>query len=322
MAPEHRSPIRARRVVCLALGMITAAAGPGCGSRRASVGSSASTPSVLGPDSREAKLLLAGERFAQREQAFVAYWALVRKVAAEQGVKVRPRYKGAREKRREVTFWDTADHSLRRRGYALRTRRKVRGGTPASELEYALKLRSPDLAVAAQADVGAPGLRVDEELEEDLTSAPDAPGGIRRLYARRVKLKMERSVPSTVGGFAELFPVLATLGLPLETALAPVGGAIDERRVSPGKLDFGQRLVATLDLTVWLDSAGRPLIAEVSYDHPIREPAAQPQPATERVRTFLGALRAASQGWVATEGMTKTAFTYGRVASQPAEGSP
>lgn len=311
-----------RQPLALALVVLSAcAATAGGGAPATASAQAAPAGDAQGVDSRELKLLLRGDRFGDPAAAFAEYWALVQKAAAAQGVGVRPRYRAFDEKRRAVTFYDTADFALRGRGYALRVRRRLREGRPEGKTEYALKLRSADLAVAASAPVRAPDHRDEVELEEDVVSDPTAPGGVRRIYARRSKFKIRtRSAPApTVAGFATLFPVLATLGLAPDAPLLPVGGTIDERRVSPGKLDFGQRVVATVDLTLWQDSAGRPLVGELSFDHRVRDPASPPQPATDRVFAFLVALRAASAGWVA-EGTTKTAFTYGRArAAQPRE---
>ena len=276
------------------------------------VGTSMASPAESGmPNSREVKILIDATRLADRDKAFADYWALVQQVAEEHGVKIRSKYGGMKAKRRFIEFYDTADFAIRKTGYVLRKRVKMKKGRLSDKIEYALKFRSADAKVAAAAPMQAPDYDADIELEEDSGYDASAPDKIKRLFSKRIKVETEEDVGNTLADYGKMFPVLLDLGIAPTTPLAAVNGIrIDEFKVSPGYFDFGQGLEAKPDITVWYDRNGAPLIGEFSFDHRIANYDAQPQPATGKMFAFNLALRERSTEWLA-KGHTKTGFTYG-----------
>lgn len=262
------------------------------------------------PDSREAKLLLDVGRFADRAGGYAAFWALVEEVAAAGGVGVQRDHAPFDERHRQVIFLDTAAQDLHAHGYALRLRTDYAGDRLEREVEIALKFRSEGLDEAMAAPTAVRGMASKTELEEDVARAPEAAQGVRRLYARCTEVESTARRGGELADYARIFPVLSTFGLPDHTPVVPVHDRLIEQwSVSPGRLDFGDGLIAEADLTVWYDQHAAPLMAEFSFDHPIAAFAAQPEAPTARLFAFFAALAASASDWI-TAGSTKTAFTY------------
>ena len=263
------------------------------------------------PNSREIKLLLDARKLSPREDAFRGYWAVVKEVAAAQGIKVRENYGGFKEKRRAVVFIDTETFSIRKTGYVLRQRTHYKKGRLRNKTEYALKFRSRVMAEAAKSVTWAPSFDARTEFEEDMGYDANAPDKLKRIFAMRTKITTTERFGPLLASYGEIFPILLELGVPPDTKLGPVNGIqIDERKVSPGKLDFGDGMIAKPDIVIWYDPDGKPLIGEFSFDHRIRSYDKQPEEATRRLYDFFRALHTRSQEWMA-KGSTKTGFTYG-----------
>ena len=261
------------------------------------------------PGSRELKILLEAEHFEQPEKGMIAFWARVVEVAEAQDVRVIEASNPFKIKRRQVYFLDTPDFGIRAKGYVLRVRRKYKKGRLKKKREFAIKFRSPDWKRSSQVSIDSPEIDTKIELEEDVGIKPD--GSLKYLYAKRAKFKSKECVPERLGGFAEWFPVLKTLGLPSDSSLERVNGIeIDERKVSPGKLDFGEGIRAKADISLWYNKEGELLIAEFSFDHSIRDFDNPPEKATKHLFRFFKALYNGTKDWKATA-LTKTSFTYG-----------
>jgi len=268
------------------------------------------------PDSREVKLLLEAAPFADRRPAFEQYWAVVVEATAEHGVGVLPTHQPFAERHRRVVFLDTEDHALRARGFTLRQRADYLGERPDEVVELAVKYRSPDLEEVTGRQLRTPRFASTTELEEDVGYDADAPQHLRHVYSKRTRIDTDWRPGRTLSGWKRFFPDLLELGIPKSAPVVPVHGAhLEEYRVSPGRLDFGDGLVADADLTLWTEADHTPLIAEFSFGHPV-DPL-EPEPAVDRMVAFFLDLRVHSQDWLA-EGTTKTAFTYGRTPP-PAE---
>ncbi|HJZ92693.1 MAG TPA: hypothetical protein VKE40_17590 [Gemmataceae bacterium] len=224
-------------------------------------------------DSREYKLLVRHEPFADVEAAVAAVWEEI-----EEAVETLPlvRTKGQLDEResRTIAFLDTPGRTLRRHGLLLRYR--VGDGA----VKYTLKCRSEDRYFAAETDVGAAdGLGGEEKLEEDI--APPFRCRLSRSCTITAADDSEAAfpaMPESLGDAADLFPILGTLRLdgrpcPPETALAPVNGiTVTERVWKGGKVVFEAMDMEAYDdkaglaLILWSrGESGRPAIAELSY---------------------------------------------------------
>ncbi|MBU1433217.1 hypothetical protein KKF91_22010 [Myxococcota bacterium] len=255
--------------------------------------------------SREVKLTLDGARF-QDPAALEAYWAKIREVAASEGLEIKGAAQPFKIQRRSVAFIDTADGALRRAGYALRRRVQYdAGGALKAKAEYTLKRRGAALAEVIAAPLEAEG-QAKTKIEEDVIWVE---GAAQVVYSRSVKAKTKRRPPMTLMGFAALFPSLSQMALPPQTPLQIVRDRfIEEIKITPGtlRLKNGQR--APLSLSVWRLQGGgaTPIIAEISFDHPLDTDA---EASRASGLAFLKALYAASEGWRSV-GETKTMRVY------------
>jgi len=266
-------------------------------------------------DSREYKLLIHHEPFADPEAAVAAAWEEI-----AEAVETLPmaRTKGQLDEResRSVTFLDTPGHTLRRHGLLLR----YRAGDGA--VEYTLKCRSEDRYFAAETDVGATdGLGGDEKLEEDI-----APPFVCRTSRSCTVVAADDSearvgaMPASLGDAAAMFPILQELRLdgrpcPLETTLAPVNGiTVTERVWKGGKVVFdavnveGDAEKAGLALILWSrGESGRPAIAELSFR--IKQAESRfGRDLAEAARSFYELLQRLDCARL--RGMTKTEYVY------------
>jgi hypothetical protein len=248
-------------------------------------------PIQLDLSGREYKLLLDPSRFQGNPlDVAAALWAdkLQPAIAARLDAQAsgKPRHKGSFDsvKTRRVRFWDTAGHTLAGQGYSLRERAPQAGdpgGPPRHRLT--LKLRSPDLFVAAMAAL--PGSQPDAEskFEEDIAplqvALPDVPGGaVAVAEAKSIRSRFSRStdqsvaaggMPKTLGDLSALYPALGeALGVPGGNPDAALRGGpdIDETVVKGAGVDFGQP-DGRFALTLWHFPSGSklPAVAEISF---------------------------------------------------------
>jgi hypothetical protein len=128
-------------------------------------------------DSREYKTMLDPQKFSGAPTPDEAnqFWGDMLKPIIERRLDARddgePRHKKKfkLEEERIVRFWDTDDCDLDRHGFVLRERVDVHDGQEdSSTREVMLKLRTPDLFLAAGTPLPAPGDQAEEKLEEDI----------------------------------------------------------------------------------------------------------------------------------------------------------
>ena len=268
----------------------------------------------LRPHSRELKILIDPNSFVDREAGFREFWELVKEVAEEHGIKTQTAYQAFKPKRQQVIFLDTDDFSVRKTGYILRKRVKYKKKNKklGKKMEFALKFRSDDVVKSAESNTYSTDYGAKLGFEEDMGYSAESEDNFKRKYSKRSKIKTRDNPGTTIKDFAEIFPILGEIGIPVETVLKPVNGTlIDEWKVSPGHFDFGEGLIAESDITIWYDEDGNPLVGEFSFDHKIKDFDNQVQPATHKMFTFFMALRERLGDRVSKE-TTKTGFTYGR----------
>jgi hypothetical protein len=223
-------------------------------------------------ESREYKLLVNHEPFADPTEAVKAVWDEI-----EEAAKTLPlvETKGTLDEKetRNIIFLDTPDHTLRRNGLVLRQR------AGDETVEYTLKCRSEDRNFVAGSDVGAAeGLKGKQKLEEDI--AP--PFLCRFSHSATIALAGDgkttlRKTPETLREASGLFPMLGTLRADgrrcdPETALEVVNNVtVHESVWKGGKFTFARNEKektekATIALILW--SRGkqvRPAVAELSF---------------------------------------------------------
>lgn len=269
----------------------------------------------VGVDSREIKILLRTEAFEGPEDFFESSLATLRVLAAERKVALREPGGEPKVKTRELRYFDTRDFALRSQGWLLRQRVKVRGDRIADTSELAFKFSSSIRGKTAAASVSAAdSYQSDEEFEEDIIPVAEN-GPWQSRYARRCKVKglpvFER--PS-LSELLEIYPSLAEVGLPAETKFETVGGPILERRIQPGYLDFGNGVLADLEITWFEDADGQALAAEFSYDYEIGGSKSS-VPSLWASLQFLPALHLAlGDTW--QPGLGKTALVYEQAGFQ------
>jgi hypothetical protein len=223
-------------------------------------------------ESREYKLLVNHEPFADPPEAVKAVWDEIEE-AAKTLPMVQTKGKLDEHETRRIIFLDTPDHTLRRNGLVLRQR------VVDEAQEYTLKCRSEDRYFVAGTNVGAAdGLEGEAKLEEDI--AP--PFRCRLSHSATITLAGDSKValqktPKTLREATAFFPVLGTLrtdGRPCapETSLDAVNSiTVNESVWKGGKIVFesdgeAKSKKATVALILWArGKADRPAVAELSF---------------------------------------------------------
>jgi hypothetical protein len=284
-------------------------------------------------DSREYKLMLDPQKFSGAPTPDEAnrFWGDMLKPIIERRLDARddgePRHKKKfkLDEERTVRFWDTDACDLDRHGYVLRERADVRDGREdPSRREVTLKLRTPDLFLAAGALLPAAGDDADEKFEEDigvlLARAEDGPGverievarppSMRSLFSRSVSqpLAAEASLASAEE-VIELYPGLNNLDIVDNGAANLVHGALISEYVFEGaEVDLGRDVDAGFALTLWYaaDRTGgaSPAVAEISFKYDTDDGDVAPAVARRAMTLFLA--MQAELAWASPERATKT----------------
>lgn len=267
-------------------------------------------------NSSEYKLLLNPEMFDDFSKGFEAYWQIVNEVAAAEGIPVMAKEKPMKLSHKQVSFWDTEDMALRKNSFLLRRKSSYKGDEIAPGFEFGLKFRQPDPGQTLTKDLTmAPGYKpkFDRiELESDIVYYSVLNGAEDVTYAVSNSVQLDDMPSSTYGGFAEIYPVLGTLGIPAEAELSMVAGkAVEEWMVKPGKLDFGDGLYGRMDMSVWIveTEAGELRIAEFSFDHDFLKDRQYDAAAMEKCKMFIKKLNEKAPEWSAP-GRLKAAFLF------------
>ncbi len=138
------------------------------------------------------------------------------------------------------------------------------------------------------------------ELESDIVYYSAKNGAEDVTYAVSNSVQLDDMPSNTFGGFAKIYPVLTTLGIPDEAELSLVAGVmVDEWMVKPGKLDFGDGLYGRMDMSVWIveTEAGELRIAEFSFDHDFLKERQYDAAAMERCTSFIKKLNDYKPEW-------------------------
>lgn len=256
--------------------------------------------------SRECKMLLLPEKFADMKAAIKDFWYIVEKAGSDQGIKIKKIDGSDREyTQREVTFLDTKKFDLYKNSYILR--RRVEDG----DIDMTLKFRNPDIAVSSKADVSpGPENHGKTAMDEDVVVKEKI---FERIFSKSGKTTIKSDPEATVGAYAAVYPGISSLGIPEKTALYTVNGVkINETNVEYGKIHLTKNINATASFAIWqIEGNDEVFVAEFSYkykyeDSPSEEELILAHHVSDK---FLGKLREGAKSWIAI-GLTKTGMVY------------
>ena len=107
------------------------------------------------------------------------------------------------------------------------------------------------------------------KLKEEILLVSSALGGMRSIFSHTCQLKAHREPPpKTFGECLAIFPMLARLGLPPETPIAPaVDTPVEELLFELGEIGFRGSKTAKVDMAIWRNAeTGKILIGEFAYE--------------------------------------------------------
>ena len=262
----------------------------------ASFASAAAESTMVGLESRELKLLVQTDVFADRVGGYAQCWGIMKDLAAEMGVQVVEAKDPFAEGARKVMYLDTASEQLAEENLSVRLRIKLKDGKLDNKVDLNVKyrVRGAD-AVPADAVTAAEGAGAKIKYEEDVAGFV---GGVVGQNAGTASLGVtikgvaeKELAGNALGAYAKYYPSLALLGIPLDTQLAMVGGVgVLEYTIMPGELDFGQGMSTEVDMSVWYNfDTGQIIIAEVSYGSALGPDV--PTEAVDKAVAFFNALQ-------------------------------
>jgi CYTH domain len=255
--------------------------------------------------SREYKLMLNVDRFADRDRGTRQLWAVVEFLVGKAGGAVAEQQD--EEETRETHYLDTPGQDLRQRRLALRVRREKK------KRKVTLKLREPDRYLAAAFDLRTTADDPEWKFEEDIL--PPFAGAF--AHSVSFETKQDPGV-TTVAGLVALFPGLEdVLAVPPTTSVVPVNGfTAQEIARKLGKLRFDGEPVVKAMASFWYLAGAPgdyPLVAEFSFDYDAPDPGQALEQFPPRVVRGANDLFAGLQrqsGWLDLRGTTKTAAAY------------
>jgi hypothetical protein len=291
-------------------------------------------------DSREYKLMLDPGKFAgtQSAETINKFWesqlqpVIRRHLDADENEK--PRFKKEFEsgEARVVRFWDVDACSLDRNGYALRERVVILNGQEdASTRELTLKLRSPDLFVAADTPFDGASHEAETKLEEDIvpvivglnpgsrdTAVVVEPQSMRSMFSRSTKqpLAANANVIRLKDVF-ELYPGLkdnldkVSKDAPSPQAKLESGKKIRELVFEGAKVDLGEDRDAKFAISLWYwdgqPKTRPPVVAEISFKYKTDKGEVAWEVARRALALFTGLQKDLKiSGWANPERASKT----------------
>lgn len=270
--------------------------------------------------SREYKMMLKHRWFQPKRKAVNTLWnevvELTDTVIAATGCE-RFAIEGDFEspQKREITFFDTTDHLLRRSGLVFRRRIEADG-----KRQFTLKARNEDRYIASGFDL-MEGNRVDGKAKGKFEEDIGAPFRSRFSKSNTVRFKSNSASPfgdepKILKDAALLFPILGTLiygGKMAKgtTKLTPVNGINAYERVYKGpKVTIDETTTGTAAAILWTNGwEGRPLVAEFSFR--LKDEAKTesfPANISRTARQFFELIQ--SLDWCKPDSATKTQYVY------------
>ena len=187
------------------------------------------------------------------------------------------------------------------------------GHADSSTREVTLKLRTPDLFLAAGTPLAAANHEADDKLEEDIgvllvrtkdrtgeeRTAVAEPPSMRSLFSRTVSQPLAAEVTLTsLDDLVDLYPGLDDLDISGEGGDLVQGQLIREWVFEGAEVDLGENLDAEFALTLWFlagTSNSAPSIAEISFKYKTKDGNVAPEAARRAMTLFL-AIRRSSTG--------------------------
>lgn len=258
--------------------------------------------------SREYKLMLQVDRFADRDRGTKGLWRLVDFLADRNGGKAVLEDKKPEERR--TWYLDTSELSLRRRGWVVRVRKETDEGK--DRYKVTLKYRAADRYLSAARDLSCTR-KADLKFEEDIIP----PFASKFSHSAATKFKSEPEF-TKFKDLVDLFPGLKSIGVTGNPKINPVRSfRAHEIAHKIGLLDFPSRTKVKACLSFWYmleEPREWPLVTEFSFDFDAAETDGDrleefPTRLVEHTNGFFHSLRAQS-GWIDLKSTTKTAYAY------------
>jgi len=256
--------------------------------------------------SRECKMLLLPEKFADMKPALKDFWHIVEKVGSAQGLKIKKIDGSDREyTKREVSYLDTEKFDLYKNSYILR--RRVEDG----DIDITLKFRNPDVIVSSKADVcPRPKCSGKTVMEEDVVVKGEI---FEHMFSKSGKTILSSDPEATIGSYSAVYPGIMRLGLPEKTQLRVVNGVkIKEIGVEYGNICLTKNITAKASFAIWyVEGEDAVFAAEFSYKYKYKDSPSKRELtlAHEVSDEFFRKLRDGAKLWIAT-GLTKTGMVY------------
>lgn len=268
------------------------------------------------------KLILKADRFVSRKSMF-SFGKLVEASAKKCNVVfTRWKYKDVPFKLREVIFFDTPDFRLYNNAFVLRRRVCYEDGFPVTDPEIVLKFRHPDLQKTAETDI-RPRIEGDYRIKFKAQALPlkDKLGGVRMLYSNNVQFPRSRVSETdalSMDVISKVFPVLGQLQKESGEKIKLVNDTIIEEMLQDiGMLDFGQGIVAKVNISVWRNMGEhRPLIAEFAFQFSFNNRDKMKIRAMKRLEAFFVDLQYEATDWISLDA-TKTGVVYRILGNKP-----
>lgn len=277
-------------------------------------------------DSVEYKILLKPELLTDTS-GYGSIWSILEQVAQQQNITTELEKEPFKIGYRNIQYLDTGNLELRSKGYTLRYRQKYNTFAgfkdPTNKLgekyDVTLKYRNSDQENSLQTVLSVGKKRFAKEQKEPELEADITSKGI--IYSRAIKLKLKEKKHGTFAnlfdysintekGYATMFPELSKLKMH-GTAIIPVADTtIIEAKVEPGKLVFSKNLKPEVAISLFYNSFGNPIVAEVSFDFDIEEK--KHTVSFDELKQIEGFYTALLQnlGDDISTGTTKTAYVY------------
>lgn len=257
---------------------------------------------MLGIKTREYKLILASDRFADRQAGETAFRHLLHFLVGKLDAEIDDQDE---EETRRTCYLDTLAFDLQRAGFTLR----VRFEEAQDEFKISLKHRAPDRYLAASQDVTSRKQKDDElKFEEDILPP------FRSIFSRSNSLWFKK-LPELrkFGDAVTLFPALKPFASQ-KTKLAKVNDLEAHeifRKLCRIQIGEKQKQRLSVGLSYWYNAPGDiwPLVAECAFDCSTKKGDDFPLPVVEGANRLFRALQQ-QPGWINLGATTKTAYAY------------
>ena len=249
--------------------------------------------------SREYKLILNNDRFADREQGCRAFWQLVEYLVQEyDGTIDEKQNEVDDEEQRQTWYIDTPELALQQSKFALRVRKEE------DSYKTTLKYRSGDRYLSASQAVETPGGKT--KFEEDIT-----PAFVSQFSKSAAVKSTSQPKFETIKDIVQMFPMLQQLNLTETMPVKTVNRFVaDEVFRKAGRIKFvNQNPVVKAAFSFWYMSGGAglyPIIGEFSFSYEA-DTEDFPVAVVEAANNFFAALQKQSD-WFDRNNITKTAY--------------